>query len=123
MGLQGSQLSPIELLPLCWNVTPWVAQPGECAGVILDIAELWAQGAKSGAVNFKGPLLHLLKDVTLKLVLPQRNTQLEREVELGAGGSGLWCLPGRAASAQTGEGVLVGSSQSGLCIWFPAPSL
>lgn len=81
MGLRGSQLSPIELLPPCWNVTPWVAQPGECAGVILDIAELWAQGAKSGAGNFKGPLLHLLKDVTLKLVLPQRNTQLEREVE------------------------------------------
>lgn len=32
---------------------------GPRTAIILDIAELWAQGAKSRAGNFKGPLLHL----------------------------------------------------------------
>ena len=53
VGPQGSQLSPMELLPLCWNATLWVAQPGEWTGVILEIAELRAQGAKSRAGDFQ----------------------------------------------------------------------
>lgn len=46
-----------------------------------------------------------MKDETLKLVLLQQNIQLGKEGKSGAGGPGLWCLPGSTASTQVGEGV------------------
>ena len=75
--------------------------------IILDIAELRAQGAKSrqGRRFQRAFAVSFLKDETLKLVLLQQNTQLGKEVKSGAGGPGLWCLPGSIASTQVGEGV------------------
>lgn len=80
---------------------------GPCTAIILDIAELWAQGAKSrqGRRFQRAFAAPFLKDETLKLVLLQQNTQLGKEVKSGASGPGLWCLPGSTASTQVGEGV------------------
>lgn len=70
-------------------MTPWAAGPEEGTGTILGIAEPGAQGAKSRAGDFKGPLSHLFKDEAFELVPCQRDTQLGREIKLGADGSGI----------------------------------